>query len=414
MIEKKRAVTAPLYMDQFKCIGPECEDSCCVGWRVDIDNETYKKYQKIRDDELTPIIEKHVTRNRNQGQSKESYAKIKLDSQAGCPFLNEKMLCRIQLKRGEDYLSNVCATYPRTVNGINGTLERSATVSCPEVARLALLNPSAMVFDVHPESRAIRNIIVKDLRTDDLKYNGKPQRYLTELRAFTMDLLQDRSYTLNERLIILGLFIQKTQVAVSNNNINEIPNIMESYKSIIEDGSLKQSIQGLPIQYNIQMKLLKEIVDKRYYMGVSSKRYLECLSEFLKGVKYTNESAVEEIGQRYQEASKEYYEPFMNEHEYILENYLVNHAFKNLFPFSDSKSLFDSYMMLVIHFALIKMHLIGMAGFHSGLNKELVIKLIQSFSKTVEHNNAYLKGVADSMRQNSFNTMPYMAILIKN
>lgn len=27
----------PAYADKFRCVGPACEDSCCVGWRVDLD-----------------------------------------------------------------------------------------------------------------------------------------------------------------------------------------------------------------------------------------------------------------------------------------------------------------------------------------------------------------------------------------
>lgn len=43
--------------------------------------------------------------------------------------------------------------------------------------------------------------------------------------------------------------------------------------------------------------------------------------------------------------------------------------------------------MLVVHYALIKLILIGMSSYHKGLTAEPVLKLIQSFAKTVEHNN---------------------------
>ena len=33
---------SPDYMTNFKCIGKDCIDSCCSGWRIDIDKETYK------------------------------------------------------------------------------------------------------------------------------------------------------------------------------------------------------------------------------------------------------------------------------------------------------------------------------------------------------------------------------------
>jgi lysine-N-methylase len=183
---------------------------------------------------------------------------------------------------------------------------------------------------------------------------------------------------------------------------------------MLKDGSFKSAINGIPAQDTIQMELLKEIADERYSSSVSSKRYLECFREFLCGIQYTADSTVEEIGKRYREAWQNYYTPYMREHEHILENYLVNYVFKSLFPFTSEKSLFDSYMMLVLHYSLIKMHLIGIAGYRKGLTDELVVKLIQSFAKTIEHNQQYLNKIADLMRQNAFNTMAYMSILIKN
>ena len=34
----------PKYMLTFKCIGSECVDTCCAGWDINIDEDTYKKY----------------------------------------------------------------------------------------------------------------------------------------------------------------------------------------------------------------------------------------------------------------------------------------------------------------------------------------------------------------------------------
>lgn len=40
-------IRVPDYFNKFKCIASECEDTCCAGWEIVIDNETYKKYQRI-------------------------------------------------------------------------------------------------------------------------------------------------------------------------------------------------------------------------------------------------------------------------------------------------------------------------------------------------------------------------------
>ena len=414
MSERKRPILMPQYMKQFHCIGSACEDSCCVGWRVDIDHDTYKKYQEVRDEELAPLLDKNVTRNRSASKSEASYAKVKLVADSRCPFLDEEMLCKIQKKYGEGHLSDVCTTYPRTTHLINGVLERSATMSCPEAARRALLNPEPMEFDEEEEPSAKRNIIKTTIDTHELKLKLKPQKYLWELRIFTIMVLQERKYFLWERLTIIGMFFAKVRELIEGEKASEIPELIASYQRLAEDDSFKKMLQDIPAHNTLQMVLLKEIADKRFFDGINSARFLECFKEFLTGIQYTAESTMEEIGNRYNQAWQEYYDPFMKEHEYILENYLVNYVFKNLFPFTGEKALFDAYMMLVLHYALIKMSLIGMAAFHKGLTEELVIRLIQSFAKTVEHNQQFLNKIAELMKKNSYNTMAWMAILIKN
>jgi lysine-N-methylase len=70
--------------------------------------------------------------------------------------------------------------------------------------------------------------------------------------------------------------------------------------------------------------------------------------------------------------------------------------------------------MLVVSYSAVKMQLIGMAGFHKGINENLVIKLIQSFGKTMEHNDNYRKDALNILQKNGCTTMAHMAILIKN
>ncbi len=413
-MSRTRILLVPQYMRQFICIGSQCEDSCCIGWRVNIDHTTYRRYRRLRrEGELQQALNVYVKRNRSN-PSESNYAKIKLKSDNNCPFLNEERLCKIQLQLGEEFLSDVCATYPRTANQVNGVLEKSATMSCPEAARLALLNPNEMEFDEVTEPFETRNIINRQIDTHKLAVATKPERCFWELRIFTIQVLQNRAYTLAERLIVLGMFYQKLQNQIEAGQVEEIPHTIASYTNLLNGNDLREELGRIPAQVTIQMELLKELTDERVVKGVTSQRYLDCFGQFMHGIQYTREELVEEIAARYQEAEEKYYRPFMTEHEYILENYLVNHVFRNLFPFSGAKDLFDNYVMMVVHYALIKMHLIGMAAFHQGLNEELIIKLIQSFAKTVEHNQQYLQHAFSLLQDNGYTTMAYMAILIKN
>ena len=412
IMEKTRPLLVPQYMHDFSCIGSACEDSCCAGWRVNIDENTYKKYKKSKDKELKPLFTKNIIRNRSNPSS-DNFAKIKMMGEGRCSFLTEENLCKVQLNLGEEFLSNTCTTYPRSINRINGVVEKSLTMSCPEAARLALLNPNGIEFDETEELGNTHGFVAKELDTSNPNLMNKPVKYFWELRIFTIQVLQDRTYSLNERLIFLGLFFRKVQEAVDHGKLYSIQDSIAHYAKMMESGGTKSILSNDPAHLAIQMELCKELLDYRVAHGIGSERYKKCLSETLQGIEYTNESNVEEVTEKYKEAFEEYYKPFMSEHEYILENYLVNYVFKNLFPFGN-KTMFEDYVMLILHYSMIKLHLIGMAGFHKGLTTELVIKLIQSFSKSVEHNNVYLKRAFNLLRDNGYTTMAYMTILIKN
>ncbi|MED4139340.1 flagellin lysine-N-methylase [Priestia megaterium] len=412
MSKKMKKILVPQYLQSFSCIGSDCEDTCCAGWRVDVDKVTYKKYKNVKNSILKTTIEKNIKRNRKHS-SEGNYAVIKMASEGGCTFLNEDKLCSIQLQLGEGFLSNTCAIYPRSINLVNEVIEKAATTSCPEIARLVLLNPKGIEFAELNEPISVRNHIEKKINTNSTIKTKKGEQFFWEIRVFAIQLLQNRECSVSERLLILGLFLQEVHQSIETNDTSSIIDSITKYTRLIKDGTMREVILEIPKNINIQLGFCKSLVDVRLTSTVQSKRYIECLADMIQGLNLTEEALPEDIAKNYDQAYNNYYKPFMDEHEYILENYLVNYVFKNLFPFG-RKTIFNDYVILVIHYSMIKLHLIGMAGKEHGLNQEMVIKLIQSFSKTIEHNSLYLQMINSSLEQNRYNTMGYMAVLIMN
>lgn len=413
MGKRKMPVLEPQYMKRFKCTGTQCEDSCCMGWGLDIDKGSYDKYISIEHEELSPMFDRYIIVN-DKVTSDQRYAKVLLNDKAACPFLSEKMLCRIQCIMGEEYLSNVCAAYPRVLNVVDGMLEVSGIMSCPEVAKLALLNKVGIEFDEELQMMDMRDIPIKKLDICDSQFADKPHKYFWKLRIFTITVLQNRNYALWERLVLLGLFYYKCKDLILNKKVDELQGLIEKYTEMVQDNSFKEELSGIPKQYTVQMRLLKEIADERICRGALSGRYIECFMEFMEGLGYTQELSAEEIEKRYYEAHQLFYEPFMKDHHYILENYLVSYVFEKLFPIKNNMYLVDDYMEMVLHYSLIKMHLIGMAAHHKGLTVEMVLKLIQCFTRAVDHSPQYLNNVKELMKNNGYDSLAYMAILIRN
>lgn len=413
MTYKKRTVLEPEYMKDFHCIGQDCEDSCCIGWRVQLDKKTYLGYKKNNDPELKPIIKKMVNRNR-QEKGDGAYGKINMEQGGRCPFLNKEGLCKIYINAGEERLSDACALYPRNAGRIDGKFERSATISCPEIARLALLNPDGICF-VHIEENINNKIVLQNkLNTEGHHLVNKPQKYFWDIRIFSLSLLQNRNYNLGERLIILGIVYNKIDKLESQNSMEDLPSMLEDMNMMIESGSLKEELGKVSVNTQIQMRLVQEMMHEKIVQGITSKSYLECLRETMLGIGYVNGEDIENALKNYNTNYKEYFNPYLEEKGYILENYLVNEYFRELMPFGKYETIWDSYIFLCVIYGMVKLHLIGMAGYYKGLNDDLTLKVIQSFSKVVLHNDEYIQGIIKLLKDNGYDSLGYMSILVKN
>lgn len=402
-----RIFLVPQYMKSFSCIGSTCEDTCCAGWRVTLDEETYKKYNRVRHPELTVRFRTYLKRTRSKATIN-NYASIKMLPDQTCPFMNSNKLCDIQMNLDESYLSRTCSIYPRVYNHVGEYVEQSGTLSCPEIARLALLNPDGITFEEVLEEQNERVFYSKHIDT------AVSEHYLWDLRSFTIDVLQHRAYSLEERLMFLGLFYQKVQELWNNSQLKALPDLISSYSNMLESINISELFADVPYQHSFQVNLLKQLIDYRLSTGGWSTRYLECYGQCLSGLEYTEDAPLEEVLNRYKEAHMNYYKPYIEEKEYILENYLVNHVFSKVFPGVGSNVL-EEYSMLIVRYSLIKMHLIGMARYHKEhFSEKHVVQLIQSFVRAVEHNDQYLSAISNKLREHGYSTLAYMLMLLKN
>jgi lysine-N-methylase len=88
-------------------------------------------------------------------------------------------------------------------------------------------------------------------------------------------------------------------------------------------------------------------------------------------------------------------------------------TFKYVFPANGRRKLFDEFMMLAIHFAIVRFMLIGVyAAQPDTFDEAAIIECIQSFSKEVEHNAFFVKYIYDQLLANECNTLAKMALIL--
>lgn len=118
----------PNYYRKFKCIADRCKHSCCIGWEIEVDEESARRYESL----TTPLGER--IRKNIQGEPPHFI----LGSGERCPFLNEKGLCDIIIDSGEEMLCEICTLHPRFRNFYEKFCETGLGLCCEEAARLIL------------------------------------------------------------------------------------------------------------------------------------------------------------------------------------------------------------------------------------------------------------------------------------
>ena len=117
----------PHYFNDFRCVAAECEDTCCAGWAIMIDEDTLEKYKNFKG----PF----GNRLKNSIDWKEGSF---LQYNKRCAFLNDDNLCDLHMEAGEHMLCDTCRDYPRHKEEYEGLREGSLSLSCIEAAKIIL------------------------------------------------------------------------------------------------------------------------------------------------------------------------------------------------------------------------------------------------------------------------------------
>ena len=399
----KQDISAPDYYQKFNCTGPQCEDSCCNGgWNISIDHNTYRQYQSSKQAELAPLFKIAISQNTLPSADKQNnFGLMKMKPDGACYFLQEDKLCAIHKFMGAQALSNTCRVYPRYLNQFGSQRENSLGISCPEAARLILLNPLPMQFGTLAPEHAIDDKPFTSYRFP-LQNEGNPQQIavLNDFRAVIIAILQFRKISLEARMMLLGFLLEDADKIISSHqfsNASELLPVLETFVGMLAHPAQIEA-QFAQIHPDIPRKL--EIVSRLIAQSLTqaSSRFKECLQAAFDGLE--SNTANGDLRHNYAHSCDTFYRPFLQNKEYIFENYLVNQVVTRLFPFTRGSYL-DLYRELVCDLSVIKTLLVGMSATHKGLTETLVIQLFQTYARYSNHNRSHLDNLTASLRANA-------------
>lgn len=193
----------PDIFESFRCIGGACEDNCCkIGWDIEIDEGTAAFYVS-QDSELGRQVSGNLT---------EEDGCLYLKHEGGCPFLNSEGLCSLQLSFGEEHISDICREHPRFYEWFGDYKEAGIGLACEEAARLLISREKPILFT----EKTI------DEEPDDLEFDPKLLEGVKKIRQRLIEILQDRGFSLLQRLGILLYSTEDIQNAVFDENVQRL------------------------------------------------------------------------------------------------------------------------------------------------------------------------------------------------
>ena len=179
----------PDYYPEFRCSASACKHNCCIGWEIDIDAETMKKYG---------TVEGELGRRLRSGIECGEEPHFILGKDGRCPFLNGDNLCELILHGDEDMLCEICTVHPRFRTFLSDRTELGLGLCCETAARLILGKRSAVrliaegAADGTPDSGeaellALRDRVIALLQNRELPLHSRAEQVLTMCAAIEPD-----------------------------------------------------------------------------------------------------------------------------------------------------------------------------------------------------------------------------------
>ncbi|HAT4308248.1 TPA: lysine-N-methylase [Clostridium perfringens] len=308
--------------NDFKCTANKCKFTCCEGWDINIDKDTYEKWKKDEKNS-TYLLNGVKTKECN---SKEEYF-IKKETFEKCPFLDGEGLCNIVKSHGEGYLSKTCHSFPRMNNNFGHKRELSLSCACPEVVEI--LDKIHEKIGMEPESS-------NDEEEDLLEL---------KIRESLIDIVSEEEFSLDERLLIgfdMLLNILEDESYTSEESLLEE---LEKYS----DNEYRKEVAYVynEIELNRVDSLLEinslflDMVEN--YREVSN---LKCILEEISN--FAEEANMESLSEEW----KEYKENFKEFHK-LLEKCIVSKIYSNCIS-DDMEDMIISFQLIILEYLLTR------------------------------------------------------------
>lgn len=342
------------------------------------------------------------------------YGQFDLKGNGGrCPFVSPEGLCTIQQACGHEALVDVCRTYPRHTIYSPAGKEYVLSPSCEGVLEELWNLPQGVGFTEEPLPK-----------TEYLTVETPPEENLmghyAAVHRTMLDILQNRALSVTERMLYLGITVQRLQK--EDWTAFDPEKWRQQTISLMASGGIKETLEkitGNRVMYIMQNLKVLGVIAK-----VKREPWMEEIFKAL-DVRQNMEAIPDEDGKedgkehllmdfspkRYQQALAEYESAF-SDREYFFENLMVAAALYMGFPFLLSpEDLWKGYVSLCNLYSFYRFTTI--LGCKGQATKERLFHFIVMASRITLHNRTDFQGFQEEMFRRDSSSLAHMAILLK-
>lgn len=362
-------MTSPLlqtnFLSSFTCLGDKCEDTCCKGWGMQVDAATVTGYlQGI------PELMDAITTG-------EAELIMKRAPKTDYCVKYEAGWCGIHKKYGTNYLGDACHFFPRVTRKLGDTAIQSASLSCPEVARLALFGNNP--FEIHSETterlpHTLRDYLPAALTTEQAV--DIHQSFITAAGAAdaTAERILCRIHSVAQSLESLDITTWPAATAFYLKSADGRLPPSESQPS--DAFNLLYALAGLvaAAQKSARPRLETIITDIENALAIAEPA---CAGEVL-SISTTSLERNRQMQVKWQEASHTV--------QPLLKRWLQAQLSNALFPFAGfGDTLAHRIAIIAIRFATLKLALMAELSLRNSLSEEAIIRIAQSLARFMDH-----------------------------
>lgn len=410
----------PDYYKDFRCIGDLCRNNCCsADWDIHVDKKTYKKYKNLpKNHPMYKTILKNIVLL--EGNNDFRYAKYrqtenKSDSNKRCVFQDEQGLCVIHANLGEEYLSNTCKHYPRSLNYCIrkeeelSFFESACNISCEEVANLFLKKEDYIEYELSEENYG-KNYVEEHLKSRVTNFLREEERSIIGLypniKSIIIAILQDRNYNFEDRLVLLAIFCQKLNDLEKNFNEETVLNYINEFVYSVENGLFNSILQN-DIKNEISYAFSAIIINIILKINDCDN---EILNRVINNISKLQDAELKEYSEGdFAKNSKK----VLKEKAIFLEHIFVNEASIRMMPFYKKYDIFENAQLLVVIYSVYRLMLSLYIGDQTEISDEKLVDLTAYFGKILLHTNMTNEIIIDTLKTINLDNLSSLIVLIK-